>query len=91
MKKLLIFSLIAALLLGVYEYIRPVEKVTVKATMGAGDTVWGLVSDAMQRTGDNRPVDEVIYHTTRNSNLNAADIGSLPIGTVLIIPCERGL
>lgn len=64
------------------------KKIAVRATVGAGDTLWGIVTAAMKQTGDRRPVDEVIYYTRKTNKLTPADVAVLVIGTELVIPCE---
>ena len=89
MKVFLILTLAAVFVYGAYKECRPVEKTPITATVAAGDTLWGLVADAMERAGDERTVDEVIYYTIKANNIT--DAGALPVGAVLVIPCERGL
>ena len=89
MKAFLILTLAAVFAYGAYKECRPVEKTPITATVTAGDTLWGLVTDAMECAGDERTVDEVIYYTKKANGIT--DAGALPVGAVLVIPCERGI
>lgn len=67
------------------------EKINVTVRLQSGETIWCVVNKAMECAGDTRQIEEVIYYTTRKNNLKPRDIGVLPVGTTLVIPCERRL
>lgn len=82
------FVIIAALVtmaFCIYDFTRPVETVVVTKVARSGDTLWGLVVDAMKETGDKRTIDEVVYYTAEANKLKAAN---LPVGAVIAIPCK---
>ncbi len=85
MKKLLFLACMAASLWAAYDYTRPVEKYVVKATVNAGDTMWDIVGDEMQKAGDRRSIQKVIYETSRISGVHGR---ALQVGDVLLIPIE---
>lgn len=86
MKKLLIILLMACCVWQAWEYThpQPVDRYVVKVTAAAGDTLWHLVGDAMEREGDMRDVREVIHYAKKISNLK----GDLHPGDVILIPIE---
>lgn len=85
MKKLLFVACMAACLWVAYDYTRPVDRFVVKATVNAGDTMWNIVSDEMQKAGDSRSIQKVIYETSRISGVHGR---ALQVGDVLLIPIE---
>lgn len=84
MNKLLFILLAACCVWAAWDYSRPVEKYVVKATVNAGDTMWNIVGDEMQKAGDRRDVREVIFYAKQISNLK----GDLQVGDVVLIPIE---
>lgn len=64
------------------------ESVNVDVHVKPGDTVWTIVDEAMEQTGDDRYILEVIDDTRKINNLTSNDIGNLPVGTVLTVPCK---
>jgi len=70
----------------VYNLATQPEKVLVKATAGAGATLWQLVSREMDKAGDSRDVREVLYETVKLNELKSPD--RLNVGDVVIIPLE---
>lgn len=67
------------------------EKINVTVRLQSGETIWCVVNKAMEYAGDTRQIEEVVYYTTQKNNLKPRDIGVLPVGTMLVIPCERRL
>lgn len=65
------------------------ESVDVKMCVAKDDTVWTLVEKAMVQVDDDRYILNIIEETLRINNLNSNDIGNLPIGSVLVVPCKR--
>lgn len=62
------------------------KQVNVSVVIPEGGTVWDVTSDAMRKTGDNRDIREVIYHTVKLNDIK--DVGKIQAGTTLVIPCE---
>lgn len=83
---LITIIVIACTLFTANELMTNTEKINVTVVMGSGSTLWNEVGDAMSSTGDNRDIREVIYNTRRLNGIDNA--GKIPIGTVLVIPCE---
>ncbi len=84
MNKLLFILFMACCVWAAWDYTRPVEKYVVKATVNAGDTMWNIVGDEMQRAGDRRDIREVIFYAEQISHLK----GDLQVGDVVLIPIE---
>lgn len=84
MKKVLFALLAACCVWAAYDYSRPVDRYVVRAVAAEGDTLWNLVGDTMQREGDRRDVQEVIFWTRKISNIK----GDLQVGDVVLIPIE---
>lgn len=84
MKKVLFILLAACCIWAAWDYSRPVEKYVVKTTAGEGDTLWRLVGSVMEREGDTRDIQEVIYYTRKISNIQ----GTLQVGDIVLIPIE---
>lgn len=84
MKKLLICAalVVAAYILTSTE----TKQVNVSVVIPEGGTVWDVTSDAMRKTGDNRDIREVIYHAVKLNDIK--NVGKIPAGTTLVIPCE---
>lgn len=88
-KAMLVGAVLACALFSVcaaYNYTHQPEKVLVKATAGAGATLWQLVSREMDKVGDERDVREVLYETVKLNELKSPD--RLNVGDVIIIPLE---
>ena len=64
------------------------KSVDVDVLVKQGDTVWTIVDKAMEQTGDDRYILEVIEDTRKINNLTSNDISNLPVGTVLTVPCK---
>ncbi len=82
-------AVVACALFGVYaayNLVHQPEKVLVRATAGAGDTLWQLVSREMDKAGDKRDIREVLYETVKLNNLKNPSV--VEIGDVVIIPVE---
>lgn len=69
-----------------YNHINQPEKVLVRATVGAGGTLWQLISDEMRKAGDDRDIREVFYETVKLNNLKNPNV--VEIGDMVIIPVE---
>lgn len=82
-------AVVACALFGVcaaYNLAHQPEKVLVKATAGAGATLWQLVSREMDKAGDKRDIREVLYETVKLNELKSPNL--LDVGDVIIIPLE---
>ena len=88
MKKLVIAALAATCMVYAYDYTRPVEKIEVKAVVKTGSTLWDMVGEAMKLTGDQRYILEVLHATKKLNGITGNEVGRLPIGREIIIPCE---
>lgn len=88
MKRLLIVAALGLLAMNAQDYINPPEKVEVAVVVESGDTLWGVVKDAMKKTGDDRYILEVLEETRKRNGIALNKTGSLQIGQEIIIPCE---
>lgn len=88
MKKLLAIILAALVIQCVYEYSRPVEQVNVVAYLEQGKTIWQAVDAAAKSTGDVRPINELVYETVKYNRITPEEVGKLPVGQKIIIPCK---
>lgn len=70
----------------VYDYSHQPEKVLVRATVGAGASLWQLVNREMDKAGDERDIRQVLYETVQLNELKSPD--RLNVGDVIIIPLE---
>lgn len=88
-KAMLVGAVVACALFGVcaaYNLTHQPERVLVKATAGAGATLWQLVSREMDKAGDKRDIREVLYETVKLNELKSPNL--LDVGDVIIIPLE---
>lgn len=88
-KTMLVGAVVACALFGVcaaYNLAHQPEKVLVKATAGAGATLWQMVSREMDKAGDKRDIREVLYETVKLNELKSPNL--LDVGDVIIIPLE---
>lgn len=88
MKRILIAGFAIVCAVQAWVYTRPVEKIEVKFVVTAGDTLWNMVGEAMQLTGDQRYILEVLDATYERNGITNHEVGSLPIGREIIVPCE---
>ena len=88
MKRLLIAGLAIVCAAQLWLYTRPVEKIEVKFIVTAGDTLWNMVGEAIELTGDKRYILEVLDATIERNGITSHEVGCLPIGREIIIPCE---
>lgn len=88
MKKLLIVAMAITCALYAYDHTRPVEKIEVKAIVRTGSTLWDMVGEAMEATGDQRYILEVLHATKVRNGITGNEVGRLPIGREIFIPCE---
>ena len=87
MKRMFIGLLfLAAMFVMFYE--PPTKQVDVVMSVKRGDTLWTMVGEAMERVGDKRYIQEVIYETKKVNDLSNDKIGNLPIGAIIVIPCK---
>lgn len=86
MKKLLFVLLAICCVWQAWDYThpQPVDRYVVNVTANAGDTLWHIVGDVMDREGDMRDVREVIHYSKEISNLK----GDLQPGDIVLIPIE---
>lgn len=87
-KRTLVAGLAVYLATQAWIYTRPVEKIEVRFVVTAGDTIWNMVGEAMQLTGDQRYILEVLDATIERNGITSHEVGRLPIGREIIIPCE---
>lgn len=64
------------------------KNVDVNVRVAKGDTVWSVVEQAMQEVGDQRYILEVISETEKLNNITPDNVGNIPIGTVIVVPCK---
>lgn len=88
-KAMLVGAVLSCALFGVcaaYNLSHQPEKVLVRATAGAGATLWQMVSREMDKAGDKRDIREVLYETVKLNELKSPNL--LDVGDVIIIPLE---
>ena len=89
LKALLIGAVLGLAAFGVYaayDYSHQPAKVLVRATVGAGATLWQLVDREMSKAGDDRDIRQVLYETVQLNELKSPN--RLNVGDVIIIPVE---